>query len=86
MKKIFAISLVGSFLMAATLTGCSSKPSAEEMKQLDDLKAEVASLEKEIASKESEKAELQKAMADKDAQLAQCAKDRDALQQRLNAK
>lgn len=86
MKKTLAISLIGSLMMAIAITGCSSKPSADELKQLDDLKAEVASLEKEIASKESEKAGLQKAMADKDAQLAQCAKDREALQQRLNPK
>ncbi|MBI3006472.1 MAG: hypothetical protein HYY49_13830 [Ignavibacteriales bacterium] len=86
MKKILAVSLVGSLMIAVALTGCSSKPSTEEMKQLEDLRAEVASLEKEIATKESERASLQKAMTDKDAQLAQCAKDREALEQRMNAK
>jgi len=86
MKKTLAISLVGSLVMAIAMTGCGSKPSADELKQLDDLKAEVVSLEKEIASKESEKAQLQRAMTEKDAQLTQCAKDREVLQQRLNAK
>ena len=86
MKKTLAISLVGSLVMAIAMTGCGSKPSADELKQLDDLKAEVTSLEKEIASKESEKAQLQRAMTEKDAQLTQCAKDREVLQQRLNAK
>ncbi|MBF8248269.1 MAG: hypothetical protein HW374_1069 [Bacteroidetes bacterium] len=86
MKKSLAIVLVFSLTMGLAVTGCGGKLSAEELKQLEDLKAEVTSLEREIASKESEKAALQKAMADKDAQLALCSKDREALQLRLKAK
>ena len=86
MKKTLAISLICSLVIAIAMTGCGSKPSADELKQLDELKAEVASLEKEIASKESEKAQLQRSMTEKDSQLTQCGKDREALQQRLNAK
>jgi hypothetical protein len=47
------------------------------------LKAAVTSLEKGIAARESEKAALLKSITEKDAQLAQCAKDKEALQQRL---
>lgn len=86
MKKSLAVVLVFCLTMGLAVTGCGGKLTAEELKQLEDLKAEVASLEKEIASKESEKAALQKAMSDKDAQLAMCVKDREALQQRLKAK
>ena len=59
----------------------SMKP--DLIKQLNDLKAEVASLEKDIAARQSDKAALTKAIADKDAQLTQCGKDKDALQQRI---
>jgi septal ring factor EnvC (AmiA/AmiB activator) len=86
MKKIATVTMIVGFILASALTGCSSKPSSDEMKQLEELRAEVASLEKEISSKESEKAALQKAMAESDAQLAQCAKDREALQNRLKGK
>jgi len=55
------------------------------MKQLNDLKAEVTSLEKGIATQESEKAALLKTIADKDAQLTQCAKDKEALNSVLKA-
>jgi septal ring factor EnvC (AmiA/AmiB activator) len=85
MKKPFAVIIVGCAMVAGSFIGCSSKPSDEEMQKLNDLKAEVSSLEKGIAARESEKANLQKSIADKDAQLAQCAKDKEALQQRMNS-
>jgi septal ring factor EnvC (AmiA/AmiB activator) len=83
MRKPFALILIGCAIVAGSIVGCSNKPSEEEMKQLNDLKAEVTSLEKGIAARESEKAALLKSIAEKDAQLAQCAKDKEALQQRL---
>jgi hypothetical protein len=86
MKKPFAVILIGSAMMATSFVGCSNKPSEEEAKQLNDLKAEVSSLEKSIAARESDKVVLLKSIADKDAQLAQCQKDKEALQQRINAK
>jgi septal ring factor EnvC (AmiA/AmiB activator) len=86
MKKAFALPIIGLAMMAATLVGCSNKPSDEELKQLEDLKAQVTSLEKEIASKAAEKDALLKAIAEKDAKLAQCTKDKDAVQAKLGAK
>lgn len=85
MKKPIAFTLIGCAMMAMVLTSCSSKPSDQEMKQLDDLKAEVTSLENQISAARSDEATLQKAIADKDAQLAQCTKDKEAVQQRLKA-
>ncbi|HEY6953575.1 MAG TPA: hypothetical protein VI758_14300 [Bacteroidota bacterium] len=86
MKKPIAFTLIGCAMMAMVLTSCSSKPSDQELKQLEDLKAEVTSLQNQISAAESQKAALQKSIADKDAQLAQCMKDKDAVQQRLKAK
>ena len=83
MKKPFALIIIGCAMVIGSFVGCSSKPSDEEMQKLNDLKAEVTSLEKGIAARESEKADLLKSIAEKDAQLAQCAKDKEALQQRL---
>lgn len=85
MKRPLASIIVGCALMAMVATGCSNKPSDQELKQLEDLKAEVSSLERQISAAESEKAALQKAIADKDAQLAQCTKEKDALQSRLKS-
>jgi hypothetical protein len=72
-------------MLAASFIGCSNKPSDEELKQLNDLKAEVTSLEKGIAGRESEKVALLKSIADKDAQLVQCSKDKEALQAKLKS-
>ncbi len=83
MKKPLAITLIGCAMMAMVLTSCSSKPSDQELKQLEDLKAEVSSLQNQISAAQSDKAALQKSIADKDAQLAQCQKDKDAVQQRM---
>ena len=86
MKKVFTLILLVCAVMAFAAQGCSNKPSDEELKQLNDLKAEVSSLEREIAARESEKASLLKSIADKDAQLAQCGKDKEALQARTQGK
>jgi septal ring factor EnvC (AmiA/AmiB activator) len=85
MKKLVSLALVGLF-SAAMMTGCKNAPSDEELKQLQDLKAEVTSLEKEIANRESEKAALLKSIGDKEAQLAQCMKDKDALKSATSGK
>jgi chromosome segregation ATPase len=85
MRKPIALILIGCAIVAGSFIGCSNKPSEEEMKQLNDLKAEVTSLEKGIAARESEKAALLRSIAEKDAQLSLCAKDKEALQQRLKA-
>ncbi|HWP81466.1 MAG TPA: hypothetical protein VNN76_02310 [Bacteroidota bacterium] len=83
MKKTSSLLLVAGLIAGSTLIGCSSKPSDDELKQLEDLKAEVASLEREISAKESEKASLAKAIADKDAQIKKCQDDKRAAQSRL---
>jgi septal ring factor EnvC (AmiA/AmiB activator) len=83
MKKSIAGLFVAGALLATLAAGCTSKPNAAELKQLEDLKAEVSSLQNEVSAKESEKAALMKAIADKDAQLAQCQKDKALVEQRL---
>ncbi len=72
---------IAVFILSASLliVGCATKPSAEELRQLNDLKAEVASLEKQIAEKESMKANLEKEVANKNGQLQQCQADKDAV-------
>lgn len=85
MRKPFARIAIGCAMLAASFIGCSNKPSDEELKQLNELKAEVTSLEKGIADRESDKVALLKSIADKDAQLVQCSKDKEALQAKLKS-
>lgn len=83
MKKSLALTVTAAAMAGMILAGCTSKPNEAELKQLEALKAEVVSLEKEVATRESEKAELLKAIADKNAKLEECAKEKQAVQQRL---
>jgi len=77
----FGVALLFSGSMV--LVGCTSHPDEAEMKQLNDLKAEVASLQKEIAAKEQQKAALDKEVAEKNAKMKKCADDQAVVKQRL---
>ena len=83
MKKSISV-MLGILMVAGVMaSGCSSKPGADELKQLDDLKAEISSLEKQVQDLESQKASLQQSIADKDAQLNKCNDDKTVVQQRM---
>lgn len=83
MKKSMTL-MIGAVLTAGLLaTGCSSNASEEELRQLEALKAEVASIENEVRTLESEKASLQQSIAEKDAQLNKCNEDKKIVEQRL---
>lgn len=82
LKKVRNItSLIAVLAVVASLflTGCTSKPTDEELRQLNDLKAEVSSLEKQITDKEKEKAGLEKEIAEKNGKLQQCQADKEAV-------
>jgi len=83
--KRFINTLIFVSLLAAglVLSSCSSSPSEEEMKQLNDLKTQVSALEKQIADKKGEKAVLEKQVAEKNGKLQQCQSDQEAVKKGL---
>ncbi len=82
MKKSMSL-MLGALLVGGLLaSGCSSGPSADDLKQLDELKAEAATLERQVQDLESQKSALQQSIADKDAQLKKCADDKALTEQR----
>ena len=66
-KNLFFILLTVAFLSG--MIGCSSGPNEEQLKQLDDLKAEVAELTKQLDAKKDQRDKLQKEIAAKDAKI-----------------
>ncbi|MEO8166966.1 MAG: hypothetical protein ABI623_01875 [bacterium] len=80
--------LAAGFLIAfsVVLSGCSSSPDAEQMRQLNDLKEEYASLQREVASKEQAKSTLTAEVADKNAKLRKCNDDQAVVKQKLGKK
>lgn len=71
--------IVLALLFTLGIVGCSSSPDEEEMRQLNDLKAEISSLEQQISAKEKEKAEVDKQVAEKNSRLEMCRADQDAV-------
>lgn len=86
MKRALKLYLGAAFLAATFIVvGCGGGPSEEELAQLEALKAEVASLQKEVSAKQAEKAGLEKQIADKKAELAAAMKEQDATRERLKS-
>lgn len=77
--------LTGALILsvALVLMSCSSSPSAEELKALNDLKAEVASMEKSVADKQKELANYERQLAEQNGRLQQCQSDQDAVKKAL---
>jgi cell division septum initiation protein DivIVA len=61
------------------IVGCGGGVSEEEMKQLNDLKAEVEKLQGDVNKLESEKADLQKQIAKQDEMVKNYQKMTDAV-------
>jgi septal ring factor EnvC (AmiA/AmiB activator) len=74
-------SMIYIFLAAAMLAGssmmigCGGGVDEEQMQALNNLKAEVESLQSQVKAKEDEKASLQKQISDKDAKIKKCNDD-----------
>lgn len=78
-RRLQLIALVTTLFVGLSLVGCASKATEEQMRQLNDLKAEVTSLEQQVASKEREKASLEKEVAEKNGKLQQCNADKEVV-------
>lgn len=86
MKRALRLYLGATFLLAVfMLAGCGGGPSEEELAQLEALKTEVASLQKEVSAKEVEKTSLQKQITDKQAELTAAMKEQEATRERLKS-
>jgi peptidoglycan hydrolase CwlO-like protein len=70
---------VALFSGSVVLVGCGGGVSEEQMKQLNDLKAEVAKLQGDVSKLEGEKADLQKQIAKQDEAIKNFNKMADAV-------
>lgn len=74
LKRMFFMMLAVAF-MSGLLMSCGGGVDEEQMQALNNLKAEVESLQSQVKAKEDEKASLQKQVSDKDAKLKKCLDD-----------
>ena len=86
MKVVRSI-VITALLTGATalMSGCSSGPSADELAQLDQLKAETESLKKEVAAMQAEKNSLESQIAKKREELAVAENNQKLTRERLNS-
>jgi len=82
-RTVTAQALAILFAGSVVLVGCSSSPDEAQMKQLNDLKEEVATLQKDVAAKEDQKSTLDRQIAEKNAKLKKCNDDQAIVKQRL---
>ena len=82
-RTVTARALAILFAGSVVIVGCSSSPDEAQMKQLNDLKEEVSTLQKDVSAKEAQKADLDKQIAEKNAKLKKCNDDQAIVKQRL---
>ena len=78
-KAFLTMLAVALFGGSVIITGCGGGPSAEELKQLNDLKAEVEQLQAQVNKLGSEKDDLQKQIAKQDEMIKNYQKMGDAV-------
>ena len=78
-QSMLAVLIAGGMMISS----CSSSPSDEQMKQLNDLKTQVGSLESKVATLQRDKAGLEKQIAEKNGKLQQCQSDQEAVKKGL---
>jgi septal ring factor EnvC (AmiA/AmiB activator) len=82
-KNLFLSLLIAAFISGSIfMTGCGGGVSEEQMQQLNDLRAEVESLQSQVNAKQDEKSQLERQIADKDAKIKQYMNDIAAVQKR----
>ena len=82
-KNLFLSLLIAAFISGTMfMTGCGGGVSEEQMQQLNDLRAEVESLQSQVNAKQDEKSQLERQIADKDAKIKQYLNDIAAVQRR----
>jgi septal ring factor EnvC (AmiA/AmiB activator) len=83
-KRLSIIPLACLFVGAMALYGCSSKPSHEEMTQLEMVQSEIKSLEQQKSGLEQEKTKLSQSIAAKESQVRTCEANKSAVKNKLH--
>lgn len=83
-RNMFFVLLTFAFL-SGIIAGCGGGVSEEQMKQLNDLKAEVESVQSQVNAKESERNAILKQIVDKETKIGDYKKQTEAAKNCLNA-
>lgn len=81
-KSLRTLAIVGVFAVSSFFAGCGGV-TEEQLAQLQQLKNEVSSLDKQVNSLKEQRARLEKEIADKNKKLEECAKVKQETQANL---
>ena len=82
-KRTLLFFIIGLASSIAVI-GCSSKPTQDELTQLDNVRSEIKSLEQRKSSLQQEQTTLQQSVAEKEVQLRTCQNDQTAVKAKLH--
>jgi hypothetical protein len=69
--------LIGSFLAMASMTGCTKKPSKDELTKVDEAKVAAENAEKKLSELRQERVQLETTLQQKQSDLRQNEGERD---------
>jgi hypothetical protein len=77
MRRLGSVVLIGSFLAMASLSGCTQKPSKDELSKADEAKTAAESAEKKLSELRQERVQLETTLQQKQTDLHQSEAERD---------
>jgi len=82
LNKLGRFLLIGSFAAMAALTGCTKKPSQDELTKLEEAKQAAESAEKKLSELKVERQQLETTLSTKQTELKQNQDERDDLKKK----
>ncbi|OGJ93420.1 MAG: hypothetical protein A2487_16900 [Candidatus Raymondbacteria bacterium RifOxyC12_full_50_8] len=83
MRRLFLTTMLSIGLVLFCASGCTKKPSPEEMNKLTEARASAESAEKKLAELRAERAQLEATLDAKKEELRKTEEERDAIKAKL---
>lgn len=83
LNKISRYILIGSFLLACGMTGCTKKPNEDELVKLEEARAAAESAERKLSELRQERQSLESQLSQKEAELREHEAERDELKEKM---
>jgi septal ring factor EnvC (AmiA/AmiB activator) len=82
LNKLARFLLIGSFVAMAGVSGCTKKPSQDELTKLEEAKQSAESAEKKLTDLKQERMQLEATLQSKQTELKQNEDERDDLKKK----
>jgi len=84
-NRIARYVLIGSFVVMCGMTGCTKKPSDDELARLEEARSAAESAERKLAELRQERMGLESQLSSKEAELREHEAERDDLKEKMEA-